>query len=73
MTESGKTCGICGKLTVFAACSRCGIETCEKCTRYDLIISGCCFISPTYYCINCISDPVHDQKAVPGGSEVLDN
>jgi hypothetical protein len=69
MTENGKTCSICGELKVFSACSRCGIEACEKCMRYELIISGCCFISPAYYCINCISDPVLDKKAASGVQE----
>ncbi|MEN6321753.1 MAG: hypothetical protein ABFD82_23770 [Syntrophaceae bacterium] len=69
MTENGKVCGLCGKSEVFAACSRCGIEACEKCMRYELIISGCCFISPAYYCINCISASVHDKKAAPGAQE----
>jgi len=67
--ENDKACGICGNPIVFATCSLCGMQTCENCTRYDLMHSGCCFIWTAYYCSNCVHNTISDQNDTQRGSE----
>ena len=66
--ENDKACGICGKPAVFAACSLCGMQTCEHCTRYELMHSGCCFVWTAYYCSHCIGNAKNDQSGTLKGS-----
>ena len=57
------SCQICGD-KVFTTCFGCGIAVCEKCSRFELIGSGCGSVWPVYYCPTCAQDPCVNPNAI---------
>jgi len=56
------SCQIC-EGRVFTTCLGCEIALCEKCSRFELIGSGCGCVWPAYYCPTCVQDPLINPNA----------
>ncbi|MEN6320370.1 MAG: hypothetical protein ABFD82_16660 [Syntrophaceae bacterium] len=62
--ENKDICSMCINAKVFVKCPGCGMPVCEKCSRFELIGSGCGCVWPVYYCSQCAQNPMINPNAV---------